>query len=728
MKKLIKYTIASLIGFIVVFVLVVATLITLVNPNRFKPVIEKSVYEATGRALIITGDINWKIYPNLGIKLNYVTLSNPTEFMASSNFMSFKSADVAVALLPLLRKHIAFKTLAIDGLHVSLIKKNGANNWTFNKPSKVSTVTTADAQKPQPLKLELGGFSLTHANIDYDDFDNKKHYKLSNAKLILETGFGGEVFFDQAQDLINLEKVQLNYNDQILANLNFKINDLSNPKFNGEINVTKLMLQDIATEFNLLKNAKKINMLNDITFKGKINGDKTQVKIQDFNFSLNNKINGVANINMTNFSKMAVQGDFKLEPFNLNQILNDFNVSNSSRINKSLLNSFAIKSNFQITETKANFTNLSFNFASDLAANANLYLQNYKSPTYYGDINFLPFSLNNIMRKLGESAPNLANKQWLERVSFSSGLQGSTNSLTLKGLKLGISETVINGELSFNSFKPIILTENLFVNSLDMANISNINGYRVPVKQIQLNGDSTLNLANPLQTLTGRQTVKAGNITLKGISCDELVLELDKNINKVGQGNDNIMKILMNSADILQAVNKMQREVSDAIKPGKRDLNKSTNLGNFTLNTTINKGIINPSDFKLNGPSVEVHGSGAVNLVTKALNYKAMAKINVNGINPIFKKLEFPVVLSGSTVNPNATLNWQSIEQQLIHYAVNQNKGQIQNVVKQGINQTIGDQIKKSLGDKNADKTVDDVSKQVTNAIGGLFGGGNQNK
>lgn len=721
--KLIKYTIVSIVGLCLISAIAIIALVTIVNPNRFKPAIEKSVNEATGRTLVIVGDINWTIYPNLGIKLNNVTLSNPDGF-TSRNFMSFNSADVSVALFPLLKRHIAFKTLAIDGLHVSLVEKNGINNWSFTKSQKPSTSSEQETkEQSKPLKLELGGFSLTHANINYDNFDNNKHYKLNNIKLLLDTGFSGGILFNQEKSIVNLDKVQINYNDQILANLDFEITNLSNPKFGGEFEVSKLMLNAMLTNFNLAQGKTKLNLLDNIAFNGKITGDINQAKITDLKFNLSNKIKGNTDINVTNLKHPTLEGNIKVDSFNLNQLLDSLVIANSSRVKKPLLNNLTVSTNFKITPNDANITNLIFNFGSDLSGKVNLNIQNFAALNYNGNINLNQFSLNNLMHKLGESAPNIANKQWLDNVSFNSGLQGSKDSIKFRGLNLKISDTIVNGELSVNSFKPIVLNENLFINSLDVADISNINGYRVPMHQIQLNGNSTFNLANPKRSLSGRQMVKIGNITLKGISFDKLVLELDKNINKAGQGNDNVMKILMNGADILQAVNKMKQEVSEAIKPAKRDLNKTTNLGNFILNTNINQGMINPSDFKLNGPNAEVSGSGSVDLVTKALNYKATAKLNVNGINPIFKKLEFPVALTGTTLNPNATVNWASIEQQLIHYAVNENKGQIQNAVKQGINQAVGDQVKKSIGDKNADKAVDDVSKAVTNAIGGLFGG-----
>ena len=171
----------------------------------------------------------------------------------------------------------------------------------------------------------------------------------------------------------------------------------------------------------------------------------------------------------------------------------------------------------------------------------------------------------------------------------------------------------------------------------------------------------------------------------------------------------------------------MKNDVQKYSKPGKRDLSQVTNLGTFNANVAIVNGVINPSQFKLAGPSVALNGSGSLNLVSKALNYQVNSQLLTNGINPIFKKLVFPSTVSGTINNPSASLDWASIQQQLLKYMVENNKGQIQNVVKQQINNIIGNpqgnQQQNTPQNTQQNQAVDAVSKGVTNALGKLFGG-----
>ena len=151
MKKLIKYTLYSILGIVAVVAIAVVLLVTVVNPNRFKPFIVKAVYQSTGRTIALDGDISWKIYPNLGVNIKQVALSNPSGF-SESNFMTLNSADVSVGLIPLLSNHIVVKTLAIDGLNLALIKQNGVNNWTFTPPNQESSTAGAEGGKPHSAR------------------------------------------------------------------------------------------------------------------------------------------------------------------------------------------------------------------------------------------------------------------------------------------------------------------------------------------------------------------------------------------------------------------------------------------------------------------------------------------------------------------------------------------------------------------------------------------------
>ena len=137
MKKVIKWT---SIGVGILVVLVIAALIIVpmfVDIQKYKPEIEKKVSEAVGRPFTIGGELRLSLFPWAGIALSDLRLGNPPGFK-EKDFVSVKSFDVKVKLIPLISKDIQVKRFVLKGPRIALIKsKAGRGNWEgIGKPSK----------------------------------------------------------------------------------------------------------------------------------------------------------------------------------------------------------------------------------------------------------------------------------------------------------------------------------------------------------------------------------------------------------------------------------------------------------------------------------------------------------------------------------------------------------------------------------------------------------------
>lgn len=881
MKKIIKYGLITVASLVALSVIGIILLVTLVNPNRFKPQIIQATYQATGRKLALDGDISWKIYPNLGVTVRKVTLSNPDGF-AKPNLVSVDSADVSVALIPLLSHKVIVKTLAIDGLDLALAEKNGKNNWTFTPVNQPSENNTGNNEKPQPLQLEMSKFSFTNANIAYDNFDKNQHYGVKNANLWIDTGFGGHIKFDQGQELIDLAKVSFKYNDSVAGELNFKVNNFSQPNYSGKIDLTKLQLNTVLDQFNIATAQRKnMQLLDNISLSGSVNGDINDLSVKDFAFNFSDKFKGKTSLDVKNLKKPSYSGSLDLEPFNLNQVLDSLNIAVRERKGKTLLNDFSISSSgFSGDTNNINLNGLKFafgktfsasfaklavnNFANpkfsgsmdiptfnlnnvldqlDIAVNerkgktlfnefsisssgfngdlnnislnnlkiaagktvntsfgkvtvnniknpqfsiadmniapmnlnqvldnlgiavkerqgktilnnfamsatslngttnsvnmsnlkltlgnfkpdfARLSVNNFKNPQFSGSVSVPTFSLNALMHDAGMEAPKIANKAVLDSIAVNTTFAGSTNSMNLTNLKAKIGQSSVSGNMNVSSFKPLAFNNDITIDQIDVSDFSDINGYKLPIKQLHLAGNTKIASNMDLATLNSNQNIQAGNITVQGISVDKLVLQLNDTINRSGQNNNNALNIAFNAMQATDAINKMKAQVDAYAKSGKKDLSQTTNLGTFSANATIVNGNASPSSVKLNGPSVTLNAAGSVGLAgKKAISYKASSQLLTQGINPIFQKLVFSSTITGTMDNPSASIDWGSLQQQILKYAVQQNKGQIQNAVKQQINNAVGQQINNALGQQTGNQAVDAVSQGVTNAIGKLFG------
>lgn len=438
-KKIIKITLISLISLVVLGIISIALLVIFVNPNRFKPMIIAAVNDATGRSLTLDGNISWTIYPNLGLKIQQVSLSNPPQFK-NTNFLTIKSADVAVALIPLLNHKIIFKNLALDGLQLDLLKHGNINNWTFN-PAQSPQAAAGQANESGAINVELHSLSLTNSSITYTDMDTKSTYASKNFNFNVDTGFGGGIKVDSAEDLVELHKVTFNYNDQAIGQLNLQINNLDSVipgsnrdphveiagyTYTGDIKITKLSLNQLLHSHGI-GTSSSLPLLNNIRFSSKVNGDKNTLKLNDFNFNLNDTLKG----------------------------------------------------------------------------NTTLTLHNFAAPTFYGNIAIPDFAVNSLLPQLGEPIIDIPNKKLLQHVSFKTDFTGSRNNLKLGNLHLNNETSSLTGNINVTAFKPLAINENLAIDHINAADYSNLNDFQVPLQQIHLRGASafTNNGINGTQNL-----------------------------------------------------------------------------------------------------------------------------------------------------------------------------------------------------------------------------------
>lgn len=118
---------------------------------------ERRIEEATGRDLVLGGNIELTFWPALGFSAEQVSLSNPEGFdevarrggveASEAPFIAADRIVFAVALLPLLRGDIQVKTLIFDGAEVRLrAKEDGSANWTFPTEEEENQTTLEDLQ------------------------------------------------------------------------------------------------------------------------------------------------------------------------------------------------------------------------------------------------------------------------------------------------------------------------------------------------------------------------------------------------------------------------------------------------------------------------------------------------------------------------------------------------------------------------------------------------------
>lgn len=197
MGKAIKW-LSIVVGGIVVLIVVALLVIPLfVDVEKYKPQIEKQVSDLTGRPFTLKGKLNLSLFPWAGLYLSDLHLGNPPGFQ-EKDFVSVKSFEVRVKLLPLISKNIEVKRFIMEGPRIVLEQgKNGRGNWEgIGKPSeevsgeapeKKEKTTEGEPMGALPIKaLAVHEFKITDGNVLWIDQVKGERKEISDVTLQLE--------------------------------------------------------------------------------------------------------------------------------------------------------------------------------------------------------------------------------------------------------------------------------------------------------------------------------------------------------------------------------------------------------------------------------------------------------------------------------------------------------------------------------------------------------------
>lgn len=169
MKQALKWSALAVIALIVVAIGALLVIPQFLDPNRYKPQLERYVMETTGRPLTVGGDVRLSLFPWAGVSFSDLKLGNPATFV-EKDFLTVKSFVVRVKLWPLLSKKVEVDRLVVEEPHLFLVtNKDGRVNWDFGAkpaPVKPSPDTEPASEAGWPIaSLLVGELSLQNGLI-----------------------------------------------------------------------------------------------------------------------------------------------------------------------------------------------------------------------------------------------------------------------------------------------------------------------------------------------------------------------------------------------------------------------------------------------------------------------------------------------------------------------------------------------------------------------------------
>jgi len=138
------------------------------DPNEYKPEIIRAVQDSTQRTLKIDGNIKLTFFPSLGAHLGAMTLS---EVQSDEEFAAIKSADVSLALWPLLRQQVVVSRVALNGAKLRVVKlrsgKLSVDDLLASKP--VAASDGAAAPQGKPVDFDIASVKVADAALIFRD-------------------------------------------------------------------------------------------------------------------------------------------------------------------------------------------------------------------------------------------------------------------------------------------------------------------------------------------------------------------------------------------------------------------------------------------------------------------------------------------------------------------------------------------------------------------------------
>jgi uncharacterized protein involved in outer membrane biogenesis len=183
-----------LIGLAVLVVVIVAAAFVgplFVPVDSIKADIAQEVAKATGRNIVIDGDLNFRILPAPGVSATQVRLSN-TSAGSAPDMLRLKAAAVEVALFPLIAGNIQITRIVLSQPDILLEKyADGTNNWTFapapdapsGTPGGGNGATTDDADGSQAPAVRFDNVVIEGGTLVFKTPDSTERVEDINVSL-----------------------------------------------------------------------------------------------------------------------------------------------------------------------------------------------------------------------------------------------------------------------------------------------------------------------------------------------------------------------------------------------------------------------------------------------------------------------------------------------------------------------------------------------------------------
>lgn len=668
MNKILKAGLLSTAAVIGVAVAGAAYLAATFNPNDYKEKIIQAVQDSRHRTLHLDGDISLSFFPDIGVNLNHVSLS---EFNSEQEFAAIESARVSLALLPLFGKQIIVNEVALSGLHATLIQHKDGTSNIDDLLAKKAEPTSAS----QPVQFDIAKVVIDKTSLAYVDELGGARYVIKDMQLTtgrIANGVPAKIAMSVA---VQANQPRLDINTELKTTLTFDLDKQSyqladlDLKANGAaLDMTRLQLQasgnasaNLGTqEFSANKLAVKVSGVQGAqNFSADLSAPDLNLSKDHYagsklalNASLDTAfgklvaalsvpdISGsaqaftVENITLDGQMQQPEQtiklklssplaGNMSTQQFDLSNLDIALNASGDKLPNKSL--SSTMKGNAHLDLKRQSVqANLSGGLLQS-QLRAKLGMNNFAQPAIHIDADVDQFDANLYLPKKSADAPKAVQaEQPLDLSALRTlNLDGRLSIGALKVANVKVEQLRLDVQAHRGIVNIDPLSAKLYQGSTS-GSIS-VNAQATPsiaIKQ-SLTGIDIASLgkdAANFDTLEGKGNVSV-NLTMQGNKVSEMKRALNGNVSfKLADGairGINIAKKIRDAKAMLGAKSQAESANQD----------EKTDFSELKASFKINNGVAHNDDLFMKSPLLRLSGAGDINIATDSIDYLAKATL-----------------------------------------------------------------------------------------------------
>lgn len=663
MKKLFKVIAALLL----LLLLVVAALIFTFDPNNYKDHIVELVEQQTGRDFKIDGDINYSLFPWLGLELEQVALGNAQGFSERA-FAEIKQLDVKVMALPLLKKEVQVDKIRLHGLAASLeVNSQGENNWsdlsqTDSKADAISDSKTVKTDVPvQPAAsggealagLVVNGVEFVDASIRWSD--EQTGALASIADLSLETS---AIRFN--------EPVDVEFNAHVSSNqpeMDAKVSLHTKVKFNRELNVYDVDGLEVNVQ-TLMQSISKEMIVLDVRTSAHIDLKQQAVSLK----SLEVGIPGVvlsANLDITQLdSEPKIKGSIATNVINGRDLAKALQIELPPMANEASLTAVSMRSDIEFSQGNVSLDGLMIGLDKTQITGW-VHVPGIAQPEIDYSLTMSSINLDDYMAPVSpatdkeEKSANKAseanvNKQAADveiklplELLRSLGLNGlfKIEKATIQDIAItdiSIKTLAQNGQISISP-----VTMNLLDGRVDMG--VGLNVIQVPEYTVTLNAKDMRvgQIADPIiKNLSADENIKlegvawfVADIKASGASLMQLKksatgdISFDMNQTSLtGVDVEHLVlgdasETLENNKEILSLFDRFGFSIPEKWTDGYTPEDK-TAFKKMHASAVVKNGKLKNNDFIMDSSRIKVTGKGEIDIVKNTMDYYALVNVN----------------------------------------------------------------------------------------------------